>query len=55
MKAILVVEFNKSHMCDQKTVDEQYDGSWLKLMKFLYAQEGIGIFVKQPKLIKVEE
>ena len=53
MKAIFEVKFSKKDMCDQKTVDSDYNGNWLKLMKYLYKSDGMGIFSKEPKLIKI--
>lgn len=55
MKAIFEVNFSKKSMCEQKDVDEEYGGSWLKLMKYLYKSDGFGIFKNEPKLIDIKE
>ena len=55
MRAILSVEFSKKDMCDQKTVDKLYGGSWLKLIKYLYAEDGMRIFLHDPKIIRLEQ
>ena len=54
MKAILEVEFDKNIMFDQKTIDEDFGGSWLKAMQWLYKEDSIGIFNNNPKLVGIE-
>ena len=53
MKAIFEVKFKIKDMCDKKTLKEDFNGSWLKVIKYLYKEEGMGIFNNELKLIKV--
>ena len=53
MKAIFEVEFNPDDMCDPLTLKEFYSNSWLECMKYLFKEDGIGIFENDLKLIKV--
>ena len=55
MKAIFEVDFDNDMMIDQKTLNDIYDGDWMKLMQELYQLEGMGIFEKEIKLIEVRE
>lgn len=54
MKAYFEIEFEPDMMCDQETVDDKYGGSWFQLIKFLYENEGLGIFENDLKLTGVE-
>lgn len=55
MKAVFEVEFKMSEMIDRKTLKEQYKGSLLKCMRWLYDNEGLGIFDKDFKLTKLKK
>lgn len=52
-KVIFEVEFETETMCDEQTLKEDYKNDWNKLMKYLYKEEGLGIFNKPLKFIKV--
>lgn len=55
MRAIFSVRFSKNDMCDKETLKKQFKGSWYKLIKWLYKEEGLGIFNEDFKLMKVVE
>ena len=55
MKAIFEVKFKQSDMCDKESLKKEYGGSWKKCMKYLYEQEGLGIFSEELKLIDITE
>ena len=51
MTAVFEVKFDPEDMCDKETVKKEFNGSYLKLMKWLYKNDGIGIFDKDLKLV----
>ncbi len=53
MKAIFEVNFKAKDMCDKKTLKDEYNNSWTKLIKDLYKDESLGMFNEELKLIKV--
>ena len=54
--AVFEVVFNPKTMCDEETIQKEYGGSWLKLMKYLVKEEGAcGIFDKPFKLIEIKD
>jgi hypothetical protein len=53
MKAIFEVEFDPDIMVDQETLDEDFGGDWLTFMQWLYAEEGLGIFSEELRLVGV--
>lgn len=55
MKAIFEVEFDPEFMVDQEILDEDYGGDWLAFMQELYAEEDLGIFSEELKLVGVKE
>lgn len=54
MKAIFEVTFKESDMYDKEDL-KRYGGSPLKLMKWLYQEEGLGIFLNELKLVEVKK
>jgi len=55
MIAVFEVEFDADAMFDDFTLNEMHNGDWVKAMKWLYGEEDMGIFIKEPKLIDVRE
>ena len=53
MKAIFEVEFDPNVMADEDEVNEI--GGWTETMQWLYLNNGLGIFDKELKLVRVEE
>ena len=54
-KAIFEVEFDKNFMVSDDVLKEEFDGDMTKVMKFLYKEDGMGIFLDNPKLVRVEK
>jgi hypothetical protein len=54
MKAIFQVKFKASDMIDKETFEKEYGSDWMKLMKYLYKEEGFGIFAEKLKLVAVK-
>lgn len=54
MKAIFELEFESDDMWDEESVNTKMDGDWLKAMRWLYKEEGFGIFGEEPKLVRVD-
>lgn len=44
MKAIIEVEFDPELMFDDESIKDDFGGDWEKAMKWLWEQEGLGIF-----------
>lgn len=55
MKAIFEVEFDPMTMIDQQEMEDDFEGSWLNFMTWLYVENGMGIFDEDPILIEVKE
>lgn len=55
MKAIFEVEFDSRMMMTSKDLKKYYKNSWVKAIKYLYKQDGLGIFAKELKLIGVKQ
>lgn len=55
MKAILEVEFDEDKMIDKETLEKEFDGDLLKLMKYLYKLEDMGIFENKIKLVGIKK
>lgn len=55
MKAIFQVEFDPSTMFDQETIDNEFGGSWLTAMKWLYEADSYGLFENELELIEIKE
>lgn len=53
MKAIFEAEFDPNIMADEDQVNEI--GGWTETMQWLYLENGLGIFDKELKLVRVEE
>jgi len=54
MKAIFEVKFKASDMIDKKTFEKEYGSDWMKFMKYMYKEEGLGIFGEELKLVAVK-
>ena len=52
-KAIFEVEFEPDDMIGEEDLKEFYDNDWLKCMKDLYEDEGMGVFDEPFKLVKI--
>ena len=52
-KAIFEVEFEPDFMISEEYLKEFFDNDWLKFMKELYEDEGIGMFDEPFKLVKI--
>jgi hypothetical protein len=55
MIAVFEVEFDANLMIDDNTLRTMYKGSMLKCMRFLFGEDGIGIFDGPFKLVKVRK
>jgi hypothetical protein len=55
LTAVFEVKFDPDMMIDDEGLRRYYDGSWLQLMRFLYNEEGMGIFAEPIKLVEVKE
>ena len=53
--AIFHVKFNPDDMCDKETLEKDFDGDWNKLIKWLYDQEGFGMFDGEFKFVAVSK
>jgi hypothetical protein len=53
-KIIFEVEFETEDMCDKETLKKEYRSDWNRLMRYLYKSEGLGLFSKPLKFIKVK-
>jgi len=51
--ATFQVAFNPEDMCDAKTLMDVYGGSWDKCIKYLFENDGVGIFNKDLEFIRV--
>jgi hypothetical protein len=54
MKVLFEVDFKVSDMASKKEIAEEFGGSILNLMKWLYKNEGIGIFKNDLKLTGIK-
>ena len=54
MKAIFEIKFKASDMTDKETFEKDFNSDWMKLMKYLYKEEGLGIFDGELKLVAVK-
>jgi hypothetical protein len=55
MKAIFEVEFNQNSMIDSESLKKEYGNDLLLCMKELYDSDGMGIFDKELKLIRLKK
>lgn len=54
MKAVLEVRFDPETMIDSSSLKTEWNNDLLKLMKWLFKEENIGIFEEEIKLIGVK-
>lgn len=55
MIAVLEVEFDPDLMIDEETLQTEYNGDWLKFMKWMFNEDSIGIFDKEIELVGVKQ
>lgn len=54
-KAVFEVKFDKSFMIDDDSLKKYYKNNLEKYMKGLYKEEGLGVFLDDLKLVRIEE
>lgn len=53
--ALFEVEFLPEMLCGTQILREEYGNSWFNCVKYLYQEEGLGIFMDELKLVDVYE
>lgn len=53
--AVFEVAFDPDMMISEDDLQSEYNGDWLRLMQWLYGNEGMGIFEDIPVLVAVKE
>lgn len=51
--AVIHFKFDPDLMIDQATLDKKYGGDWVKMMRQMYDDEGMGIFEDAGELVDV--
>ena len=55
MEALLKVKFNKTDLIDKKAIKEEFGGSVLLYMIWLFDEENMGLFDSKVELIGIRE